>query len=66
MVAAAAAVDDVTVVSDVTSLVAALDDATISGSVRVIVAKVGDRDSEAALLRDLQADVSAALRELSA
>jgi 2-succinyl-5-enolpyruvyl-6-hydroxy-3-cyclohexene-1-carboxylate synthase len=66
MVAAAAAVDDVTVVSDVTSLVAALDDATVSGSVRVIVAKVGDRDSEAALLRDLQADVSAALADLTA
>jgi 2-succinyl-5-enolpyruvyl-6-hydroxy-3-cyclohexene-1-carboxylate synthase len=65
MVASAAAVDGVTVVSDVTSLVAALDDATVSGSVRVIVAKVGDRDSEAALLRDLQADVSAALSDLT-
>jgi hypothetical protein len=34
--------------------------------VRVIVAKVGDRDSEAALLRDLQSDVSAALADLRA
>ena len=33
----------------------------VSGRVRVIVAKVGDRASEAALLRDLQTDVSAAL-----
>jgi len=32
--------------------------------VRVVVAKVGDRDAEAALLRDVQADVSAALRDL--
>ena len=63
-VAKAAAVDDVTVVDDVTGLVAALDEATARGSVRVVIAKVGDRDSEAQLLRDVQADVSAALRDL--
>ena len=63
-VARAAAVDHVAVVEDVTSLVAAIDEATAAGSVRVVVAKVGDRASEAALLRDLQADVSAALRDL--
>jgi len=63
-VARAAAVDDVTVVNDVTGLVAAIDEATAKGSVRVVVAKVGDRDAEAALLRDVQADVSAALRAL--
>ncbi len=64
-VARAAAVDGVVVVDDVTGLVDALDDATVSGSIRVIVAKVGDRQSEAALLRDMQADVSAALAELA-
>ena len=64
-VAKAVAVDGVVVVDDVTGLVDALDDATVSGSVRVIVAKVGDRESEAALLRDVQADVSAALAELA-
>ena len=63
-VAKAAAVDDVTVVDDVTGLVAALDEATARGSVRVVIAKVGDRGSEAQLLRDVQADVSAALRDL--
>ena len=62
-VARAAAVDDVTVVHDVTGLVHALDEATARGSVRVVVAKVGDRAAEAALLRDVQADVSAALRD---
>ena len=31
-----------------------------------MIAKVGDRDTEAALLRDVQADVSAALRGLTA
>jgi hypothetical protein len=31
-----------------------------------VVAKVGDRTAEAALLRDVQADVSAALRDLEA
>ena len=65
-VAKAAAVDGVVVVSDVTALVAALDDATVAGSVRVIIAKVGDREAEAALLRDVQADVSAALADLLA
>ncbi|MDA8436936.1 MAG: 2-succinyl-5-enolpyruvyl-6-hydroxy-3-cyclohexene-1-carboxylic-acid synthase [Actinomycetales bacterium] len=65
-VARAAAVDDVTVVDDVTGLVHALDEATARGSVRVIVAKVGDRGAEAALLRDVQADVSAALADLAA
>ena len=65
-VAKAAAVDHVAVVDNVTSLVAALDDATAAGSVRVVIAKVGDRDTEAALLRDVQADVSAALRGLTA
>ncbi len=64
-VAKAAAVDGVAVVDDVTGLVAALDDATASGSIRVVVAKVGDRESEARLLRDVQADVSAALRDLA-
>jgi 2-succinyl-5-enolpyruvyl-6-hydroxy-3-cyclohexene-1-carboxylate synthase len=63
-VAKAAAVDHVAVVHDVTGLVAALDEATAAGSVRVVIAKVGDRASEAALLRDLQSDVSAALRDL--
>ncbi|MBI1378928.1 MAG: 2-succinyl-5-enolpyruvyl-6-hydroxy-3-cyclohexene-1-carboxylic-acid synthase [Frankiales bacterium] len=63
-VARAVAVDHVAVVEDVTSLVAALDEATAAGSVRVVVAKVGDREAEAALLRDLQSGVSAALREL--
>jgi len=63
-VAKAAAVDGVVVVDDVTSLVSALDDATVSGSVRVIVAKVGSRDTEAALLREIQDGVSAALRDL--
>ena len=63
-VARAVAVDDVTVVSDVTALVAAIDEATAKGSVRVVIAKVGDRDAEAALLRDVQSDVSAALRDL--
>lgn len=63
-VAKAAAVDHVAVVHDVTGLVAALDEATAAGSVRIIIAKVGDRASEAALLRDLQSDVSAALRDL--
>ena len=52
-------------VDDVTSLVSALDDATVSGSVRVIVAKVGARADEAVLLRDIQADVSAALLDLT-
>jgi 2-succinyl-5-enolpyruvyl-6-hydroxy-3-cyclohexene-1-carboxylate synthase len=64
-VARAAAVDGVVVVDDVTSLVSALDDATVSGSVRVIVTKVGARADEALLLRDIQADVSAALRDLT-
>ncbi len=64
-VARAAAVDDVTVVHDVAGLVHAIDEATARGSVRVVVAKVGDRESEAALLRDVQADVSAALRDLA-
>ncbi len=63
-VASAAAVDHVAVVDDVTSLVTALDEATAAGSVRVIIAKVGGRDAEAALLRDIQADVTAALRDL--
>ena len=63
-VAKAAAVDGVTVVDDVTGLVAALDDATARAACASIVAKVGDREAEAALLRDVQADVSAALREL--
>jgi len=63
-VARAAAVDDVAVVDDVTGLVAALDEATARGSVRVVIATVGDRASEAELLRDVQADVSAALRDL--
>ena len=53
-------------VDDVTGLVAALDEATARGSVRVVIAKVGDRTAEAALLRDVQADVSAALRDLEA
>ncbi len=65
-VAKAAAVDGVAVVSDVTSLVTALDDATAAGSVRVIIAKVGDRASEAQLLRDIAVDVSVALRDLDA
>ena len=65
-VAKAAAVDGVVVVDDVTSLVDALDDAAVSGSVRVIVAKVGDRDAEAQLLRDVQSDVTAALADLTA
>jgi 2-succinyl-5-enolpyruvyl-6-hydroxy-3-cyclohexene-1-carboxylate synthase len=64
-VAMAAEVDGVVVVDDVTSLVSALDDATVSGSVRVIVAKVGARADEAVLLRDIQADVSAALLDLT-
>jgi 2-succinyl-5-enolpyruvyl-6-hydroxy-3-cyclohexene-1-carboxylate synthase len=64
-VASAAAVDHVAVVHDVTSLVTAIDEATAAGSVRVVIAKVGDRDAEAALLRDLQADVSAALADLA-
>ena len=63
-VAKAAAVDGVVVVDDVTGLVDALDDAAVSGSVRVIVAKVGDRAAEAALLRDIQTDVGAALVDL--
>jgi 2-succinyl-5-enolpyruvyl-6-hydroxy-3-cyclohexene-1-carboxylate synthase len=63
-VAKAAAVDHVAVVHDVTSLVAALDEATAAGSVRVVIAKVGDRVAEAALLRDVAADVAAALRDL--
>ena len=63
-VAKAAAVDGVAVVDDVTSLVSALDDATVSGSVRVIIAKVGARAAEAALLREIQDGVSAALRDL--
>ncbi len=63
-VARAAAVDGVVVVQDVTGLVDALEDATVSGSVRVIVAKVGDRDAEAQLLRDVQSDVTAALADL--
>ncbi len=63
-VARAAAVDDVAVVDDVTGLVSALDEATAKGSVRVVIAKVGDRITEAALLREVQADVSAALRDL--
>jgi 2-succinyl-5-enolpyruvyl-6-hydroxy-3-cyclohexene-1-carboxylate synthase len=62
-VASAAAVDHVAVVDDVTSLVIALDEATAAGSVRVIIAKVGDRAAEAALLRDVQRDVSSALRD---
>lgn len=64
-VAKAAAVDHVAVVEDVTSLVSALDEATVAGSVRVVIAKVGNRAAEAALLRDIQADVSAALRDLA-
>jgi 2-succinyl-5-enolpyruvyl-6-hydroxy-3-cyclohexene-1-carboxylate synthase len=64
-VATAAAVDGVAVVDDVTGLVDALEDAAVSGSVRVIIAKVGDRASEAALLRDVQSDVSAALADLA-
>ena len=63
-VAKAAAVDGVVVVDDVTSLVNALDDANVSGSVRVIIAKVGTRDAEARLLREIQAGVSASLAEL--
>ena len=43
---------------------AAIDEATAAGGVRVVVAKVGDRDAEAQLLRDLQTDVSAALVDL--
>jgi hypothetical protein len=54
-------VDGVAVVTDVTELVAALDDAAIAGSIRVIIAKVGDRDSESALLRAINADVAAAI-----
>jgi len=60
-VAKAAVVDGVAVVTDVTELVAALDDAAIAGSIRVIIAKVGDRDSESALLRAINADVAAAI-----
>jgi hypothetical protein len=62
----AAAVDHVAVVDDVEGLVSALEEAAISGSVRVVIARVGSREEEAALLRDIQADVSAALRELAA
>jgi hypothetical protein len=45
--------------------VSALEEAAISGSVRVVIAKVGSREAEAALLRDIQADVTAALRDLA-
>jgi 2-succinyl-5-enolpyruvyl-6-hydroxy-3-cyclohexene-1-carboxylate synthase len=63
-VAAAAAVDHVTTVGDVTALVTAIDEATAAGGVRVVIAKVGDREAEATLLRDIQADVSLALVDL--
>jgi 2-succinyl-5-enolpyruvyl-6-hydroxy-3-cyclohexene-1-carboxylate synthase len=63
-VAAAAAVDHVTTVSDVTALVSAIDEATASGGVRVVIAKVGDREAEASLLREIQADVSLALVDM--
>jgi 2-succinyl-5-enolpyruvyl-6-hydroxy-3-cyclohexene-1-carboxylate synthase len=62
-VASAVAVDHVRTVTDVTSLVEALDDATASGGVRVVIAKVGEREAEASLLRDIQADVAAALAD---
>jgi 2-succinyl-5-enolpyruvyl-6-hydroxy-3-cyclohexene-1-carboxylate synthase len=62
-VAKAGVVDGVAVVSDVTELVAALDDAAVAGSIRVIIAKVGDRDSEAELLRSINRKVAAALKE---
>jgi 2-succinyl-5-enolpyruvyl-6-hydroxy-3-cyclohexene-1-carboxylate synthase len=65
-VSRAAAVDHVAVVDDVEGLVSALEEAAISGSVRVVIARVGSREEEAALLRDIQADVSAALRDLAA
>jgi 2-succinyl-5-enolpyruvyl-6-hydroxy-3-cyclohexene-1-carboxylate synthase len=61
-VAAAAGVPAVRV-SDVAALVDALEKATAAGGVHVVVARVGDRESEAALLRDVQAAVSAGLRE---
>jgi 2-succinyl-5-enolpyruvyl-6-hydroxy-3-cyclohexene-1-carboxylate synthase len=64
-VSRAAAVDHVAVVDDVEGLVSALEEAAISGSVRVVIARVGSREEEAALLRDIQADVSAALRDLA-
>ena len=63
-VAKAAAVDHVRTVTDVAALVDAIDDATASGGVRVVIAKVGDRESEAALLKEIQAEVSAALVDL--
>ena len=49
--------------TDVTELVAALDDAAVAGSIRVIIAKVGDRDSEAELLRSINRKVADALKE---
>jgi 2-succinyl-5-enolpyruvyl-6-hydroxy-3-cyclohexene-1-carboxylate synthase len=63
-VAKAAVVDGVTVVTDVTELVAALDDAAVAGSIRVIIAKVGDRESEAELLRSINRKVAAAVRSV--
>jgi 2-succinyl-5-enolpyruvyl-6-hydroxy-3-cyclohexene-1-carboxylate synthase len=64
-VSRAAAVDHVAVVDDVEGLVSALEEAAISGSVRVVIARVGSREEEAALLRDIQADVTAALHDLA-
>jgi len=52
------------VAKDIALCVSPPDGITAKGSVRVVVAKVGDREAEAALLRDVQADVSAALRDL--
>ena len=51
-------------VTDVTALVSAIEEATAAGGVRVVIAKVGEREAEAQLLRDLQTDVSAALVDL--
>ena len=50
--------------TDVTALVGAIDDARRRAACGSIIAKVGDRAAEAALLRDVQTDVSAALVDL--
>ncbi|HEY7857219.1 MAG TPA: thiamine pyrophosphate-binding protein [Candidatus Nanopelagicales bacterium] len=63
-VAAAAGIPARRVV-DVGELVHALDETTAAGGVHVIVAKVGSRESEAALLRAVQAAVGVALHELA-